>query len=343
MSKLTRRLFIGTGVAAVGGLAVGTAWLSRIDLRGVDSSGPRGAAQRLNAFIEVLPDGSVRVLAARAEMGQGAQMGLSTLVAEELDVPLSRIQAVHPSELLPAYMNTLLAVGKRPEEVAGPLQWTAQRVFSTFPYIGTGGSTTLADAWVPVRAAAATARVMLLQAAAARWQVPVDQLSHADGVVQHPASQRQAHYGELAADAAKLTPPAAPALKQPAQYKHIGRDGQQRVDLPAKVTGAAVFGVDVKLPGLRVGTLLHAPRFGAVLASVDDSAIKGLPGQVQIVKGKHYVAAVATSYWFAKQALAALKIEWSGGAITSSAEVRSTLQAALQGKAGDAKEFRSEG
>lgn len=343
MAELSRRLFIGTGVTALAGLAVGTAWLARQDLAGTRSRGTHGTAQRLNAFIEVLPDGQVRALVPRAEMGQGAQMGLATLIAEELDLPLARVLVEHPSELLPAYINTLLALARRPEEIAGPLQWTAQRVFSTFPYIGTGGSTTLADAWVPVRTAAAVARQMLLQAAAARFGVAATELSFAEGAVVHAASQRRAHYGELAAAAAALEPPAAPTLKPAAQWQLIGHEGQRRVDLPAKVTGAAVFGVDVRLPGLRVGTLMQAPRLGAQLLAVDDSAVAGLPGQVQIVKGRDFVAAVATSYWFAKQALAALKTEWTVGSTIDDSDVQRALAAAAAGQAGAPHDFRNEG
>jgi isoquinoline 1-oxidoreductase subunit beta len=343
MSKLTRRLFVGSAGVALTGLAVGAAWLGAIDLRGVDSKGERGLAQRLNAFIEVLPDGSVRALVARAEMGQGAHMGVATLIAEELDIPLTRIRVEHPTELLAAYMNTILAVHKRPEELSGPIDWASQRVFSTFPFIGTGGSTTIADAWIPVRMAAATARAMLVQAAAQRFGVPASELVARDGVVLHAASQQQAHYGQLADDAAKLPAPKSPVLKTASQFKVIGKEGQQRVDLPAKVDGSAVFGVDVKVPGLRVGTLVHAPQLGASLVSVDESAAKGMPGGVQIVKGKNYVAAVATSYWFASQALAALKIEWTGGSTINSAEVRNTLQSALAGTSGEGLEIKNLG
>ena len=165
MSKLTRRMFIGSTVVTAAGFGLGVGFLGSIDIDGVKSKGERAAAQRLNAFIEILPDGKVRALVARAEMGQGAQMGVATLIAEELEVPLGFIQVEYPTELLAAYMNTLLAVGKRPELLSGPIDWAAQRVFSTFPFIGTGGSTTMADAWVPIRIAAATARAMLVDAA----------------------------------------------------------------------------------------------------------------------------------------------------------------------------------
>jgi isoquinoline 1-oxidoreductase subunit beta len=343
MSKLSRRLFLGSTAVAITGLGVGVGYLSTIDVRGVQGTGNRGAIQRLNAFIEILPDGKVRALVARAEMGQGAHMGVATLIAEELDVPLSYIQVEHPTELLPAYINTLLAVGKRPELLSGPVDWVAQRALSTLPYIGTGGSTTMADAWVPIRVAAATARVMLVAAAAQRFSVSASELTVVDGTVRHIASQRQAHYGQLAESAAKLPLPATPILKTASQFKLIGKEGQPRVDLPAKVDGSAVFGVDVSLPNMRVGALVHAPRLGAILVSVDAAAVKDMPGDVRIVKGKNYVAAVGTSYWFASQALLALKIEWAGGSNVNSAEVRSTLQAALSGAVGDGREVKDLG
>jgi isoquinoline 1-oxidoreductase subunit beta len=343
MAKLSRRIFLGTTAVAVLGFGLGVGFLGSIDVQGVKSKGERGTAQRLNAFIEILPDGRVRVLVARAEMGQGAQMGVATLIAEELEVPLSYIQVEHPTELLSAYINTLLSVGKRPELLSGPIDWAAQRAFSTLPYIGTGGSTTMADAWIPIRVAAATARAMLVEAAAQRFSVPSSELTVVDGTVFHLSSKRQAHYGQLAADAAKLPLPVTPDLKTATQFKLIGKEGQSRIDLPQKVDGSAVFGVDVKIPGLLSGTLVHAPRLGAMLISVDDTAIQGMPGDVRIVKGKNYVAAVATSYWFASQALKALKIEWSGGSNVDSAEVRSELQAALTRTSGDGREVKNLG
>ena len=343
MSKLTRRMFIGSAAITSAGFGLGVGFLGSIDIDGVKSKGERALAQRLNAFIEVLPDGKIRAFVARAEMGQGAQMGVATLIAEELEVPLSLIQVEHPTELLAAYMNTLMAVGKRPELLSGPIDWAAQRVFSTFPFIGTGGSTTMADAWMPIRIAAATARAMLVDAAARQFGVPASELVVANGTISHPASQKQAHYGQLAPSAAKLPLPTTPQLKTVAQYKVIGKEGQLRLDLPAKVDGSAVFGLDVKVPGLRIGAVMHAPQLGANLFTVDDTAVKNMPGDVQIVKGKNYVAAVATSYWFASQALAALKIEWSAGSDVNSAEVRNTLQAALAGTTGDGREFKDVG
>jgi isoquinoline 1-oxidoreductase subunit beta len=343
MSKITRRIFLGSTTIAIAGFGLGVGFLNNIDIKGAESKGLRGAAQRLNAFIEILPDGRVRALIARAEMGQGAQMGVATLIAEELDLPLSKIQVEHPTELLPAYINTLLAVGKRPELLSGPFDWATQRVFSTFPFIGTGGSTTMADAWVPIRLAAATARALLVQAAAQLFSVPASELAVADGIVRHTASKQQAHYGQLAAAAAKLPLPAAPTLKTAANYKLIGKEGQSRVDLPSKVDGTAIFGIDVKVPKMRIGALLHAPQLGATLLSVDASAISGTPGDVRIVKGKNYVAAVGTSYWFASQALMALKIEWSAGSNINSAEVRDTLQGALAGITGDGREVKNLG
>lgn len=343
MSKLTRRLFLGSTAVAVTGLGLGVGYLSTIDVRGIQTKGARGVAQRLNAFIEILPDGKVRALVARAEMGQGSHMGVATLLAEELEVPLSHVTIEHPTELLPAYINTLLSVGKRPELLSGPIDWAAQRAFSTLPYIGTGGSTTMADAWVPIRVAAATARMMLVEAAAQRFSVPVGELTLFEGTVRHFASKQVAHYGQLAENAAKLPLPSTVALKTAAQFKLIGKEGQQRVDLPAKVDGSAVFGMDVKLPDMRVGALLHAPRLGATLVSVDEAFVKDMPGDVQIVKGKNYVAAVATSYWFASQALQALKIEWAGGSNVNSADLRATLQSALEGSTGDGREVKDLG
>jgi isoquinoline 1-oxidoreductase subunit beta len=341
MGKITRRLFIGTGAVAVTGLVVGAGYLSTLDIKGLKSAGASNGANRLNAWIEILADNSVRLLVPRAEMGQGAHMGVATLIAEELDVPLSRITVANTTELLPAYINTVLAVGKRPDEMRGPMDWTMQRVFSTFPFIATGGSSTLPDAWLPMRLAGATARAMIVSAAAQKWNVSVAELTTADGFVTHAASKRQASYGELAADAAKLPAPDAPALKPASAFKLIGKENQQRVDLPAKVNGTAVFGVDVKLPGMLIGTLVQAPRLGATIASVDDSAAKNMPGVVKIIRKEKYVAVVGKSYWFAKAAADALKITWAGGEKISSADVTKALDVGIA--SGKAHDFRKDG
>ncbi len=341
MGKLTRRLFIGTGAVAVTGLVVGAGYLSTLDLKGVKSVGARNGAQRLNAWIEILADNKVRLLVPRAEMGQGAHMGVATLIAEELDVPLSQITVQDSTELLPAYINTILAVGKRPEDLSGPADWTVQHVFSTFPFIATGGSSTMPDAWVPMRVAGATARAMLVAAAAKKWAVPATDLTTADGIVHHAASGKQASYGELAADAAAMSPPDAPKLKPASAFKLIGSENQARVDLAGKVDGTAGYGVDVKLPGMLIGTLVQAPTLGATVASVDDSAAKSMPGVVKIIQREKYVAVVGKSYWFAKAAADALKITWKGGEKIASADVAKALTAALAN--GKGHDFRKAG
>jgi isoquinoline 1-oxidoreductase subunit beta len=338
MGKITRRLFIGTGVVAATGLAVGAGYLSSLDLKGIKTHG----GTRLNAWIEILADNSVKIFAPRAEMGQGAHMGIATLIAEELDVPLSSITVEHASELLPAYINTMLAVGKRPEDVTGLVDKTMQRAFSTFPYIGTGGSTTLPDAWVPMRVAGATAREMIIAAAAQKWAVAnKSEISVADGVVTHTPSKRTATYGELTAVAAQLTPPTDVNLKSPDQFKLIGKTNQARVDLPAKVNGTAIYGVDVKAPGMMIATLVQAPRIGATVKSVDDSAAKNMPGVTKIIKRDTYVAVVGKSYWFAKQALDALKIEWQGGEAVNTVDLEKGLETAFS--TGKPHEFRKAG
>jgi isoquinoline 1-oxidoreductase subunit beta len=341
MGKFTRRLFIGTGVVAVTGLVVGAGYLSTLDLKGTKSVGASNGAQRLNAWIEILPDNMIRLLVPRAEMGQGAHMGVATLIAEELDVPLENIRVENTTELLPAYINTILAVGKRPEDVSGPVDWTVQHVFSTFPFIGTGGSSTLPDAWVPMRVAGATARAMLVAAAAQKWNVAAADLTTENGMVLHKASNRQESYGALAADAAKMTPPENPALKPPSAYKLIGKEKQKRVDLPAKVNGTAVFGVDVKVPGMLIGTLVQAPSLGAKISAVDDTVAKSMPGVVKIIRKENYVAVVGKSYWFAKAAAEALKITWTGGAKLSSTDVTKALETGFA--AGKGHDFRKEG
>lgn len=254
-----------------------------------------------NAFLRIAPDNTITVLVKHLEMGQGVYTGLPMLVAEELEVPWEQIRV----ESAPA-----------DAKLYGNLAWggTAQ---------GTGGSTSLTNSWDQLRQAGATAREMLIAAAAALWQVEPGALKAENGAVVHPQSQRRATYGELAAKAAELAPPQNVKLKAPADWKIIGKS-LPRKDGQAKATGQAQFAGDLKLPGLLTALVARPPLFGAKAKSVKADAARAVPGVEAVVQIPQGVAVVARDFWAAKKGRDALTVEWdeSGAAKVSSDALR---------------------
>lgn len=250
-----------------------------------------------NAFIRIGQDGRITVVSSYLEMGQGTFTGIATLAAEELDVPLDRVDVVAaPADL--KYLNPALAA-------------------DGYEVQGTGGSTAMAGAWKQMRQAGATARHMLVSAAAKRWQVSPASLSVTDGIVIHAASGQRIAYVDLL-DAAREEPvPDEVPVKSPAEFKLIGAEtGTPRVDIPAKVNGSAIFTQDIKLPGMLVGVIAHPPRLWAKVESVDTDAAMDIPGVIAVVNvpGNDMiqggVAVLAKNTWVARQGRDALKITW---------------------------------
>jgi isoquinoline 1-oxidoreductase beta subunit len=241
-----------------------------------------------NAFVRVGYDGQVTLTMPYVEMGQGTYTSIPMLIAEELEVDLKQIRLEHapPNEKL--YANPLLGVQ------------------------ATGNSNAMRGAWQPLRQAGATARTMLVSAAAKRWNVDPASCRAQSGEVLHTPTGKRIRYGELAADAGRLPVPAKVALKSPADFKLIGTPAK-RLDTPAKVNGAAVFGIDAQPPGVKIATLAQSPVFGGRVRSVDDAAAKAVNGVRQIVWLDDAVAVVADHMGAAKKGLAALKIEWDDG------------------------------
>jgi len=203
------------------------------------------------------------------EMGQGTYTSIPMLIAEELEVDLKQVRLDHapPNEKL--YGNPLL----------GGVQ-------------ATGNSNAIRAAWQPLRQAGATARTMLVSAAAKRWNVDPASCRAQSGEVLHPPTGRRAKYGELAADAARMPVPESVALKRPEDFKLIGTPAK-RLDTPAKVNGTAVYGIDARPPGVKIATLAQSPVFGGRVKSVDDRAAKAVKGVRQIVRLDDAVAVVA--------------------------------------------------
>ncbi|WP_407278806.1 xanthine dehydrogenase family protein molybdopterin-binding subunit [Aromatoleum evansii] len=243
-----------------------------------------------NAFVRIGTDNRVTVVAKHLEMGQGTYTGLATLVAEELDADWAQVQVEGAPADAKRYNNLLW----------GPSQ-------------GTGGSTAIANSFEQMRHAGASARAMLVQAAAARWKVPAGEIRVKAGVVSHAKSGRKAAFGELAEAAAKQPVPQDVRLKDPKDFTLIGRH-VPRKDSVEKTTGRARFTQDVKLPGMLVAVVAHPPRFGTTVRAVDERAARAVPGVVRVVRIPQGVAVLARDYWTAKKGRDALQIDWDDSA-----------------------------
>jgi isoquinoline 1-oxidoreductase beta subunit len=279
---LSRRVFLRATAAAGGGLvlSVSLPFAGRA-ARAADAFAP-------NAFIRIAADGPVTLTMPYVEMGQGTFTSIPMLIAEELEIDLGQVRLEHapPDEKL--YVNPLLGVQ------------------------ATGNSNAIRGAWQPLRQAGATARTMLVAAAAKRWNVEPTTCRAERGAVLHPATARRLTYGELAADAARLPVPDKVALKEPKDFKLIGTPAK-RLDLPAKIDGTAMFGIDARPPGVKIATLAQSPVFGGRVKRVDDTAAKAVKGVRQIVRLDDAVAVVADHMGAAKKGLAALVVEWDDG------------------------------
>jgi isoquinoline 1-oxidoreductase beta subunit len=280
---LSRRGFLQVGAAAGGGLLLSL----RLPLATREAEAAEGFAP--NAFVRIERDGQIVLTMPYVEMGQGTYTSIPMLIAEELEVDLSQVRPEHAPPNAKLYGNPLLG-GEQ----------------------ATGNSNAVRAAWQPLRQAGATARAMLVAAAARRWNVDPASCRTQNGEVLHAPTGRRARYGELAADAARVAVPENVALKRPQDFKLIGTPAK-RLDTPAKVNGTAIYSIDVRPPGVKIATLAQSPVFGGRVKSVNDAAAKAVKGVRQIVKLDDAVAVVADHMGAAKKGLAALKIEWDDG------------------------------
>ena len=282
-----------------------------------------GLSPEINCWVVVQADDTVVIRIARSEMGQGTLTGLAQLVAEELGCDWSKVTTEYPS----------------------PGQNLARnRVWGNF---STGGSRGIRESHDAVRKGGAAARLMLVQAAAHGWGVPAADCTAAASVISHPASGRRIRYGQVAGAAAKFKPPTEIALKNPKDWTLAGKP-LPRLDTVAKTTGAQVYGMDLKLPGMLSAAIADCPVVGGKLRSFDAATVMKMPGVKAVVPvGDSAVAVVANTWWRAKTALAALKIDWDEGpnATLSSAGIDALLKAGLDApeaiigaQAGQAKE-----
>ena len=318
VASLSRRKFLVGSAAAGGGLALG--FPLPFGIRAAEAQGA-AAVPEINAWVVVKPDDTCVIRIARSEMGQGTLTGLAQLVAEELECDWKKVTTESPTP------------GQN---------LSRKRVWGE---MSTGGSRGIRTSEDYVRRGGAAARMMLLQAAANQWNVPVAELTVANGVITHPASKRRTTYGKVAGAAARLTPPDPNSikLKDPKDWKVAGKS-VRRLDTLPKVDGSLVYAIDVSLPGMRCAAIKACPVFGGKLVSFDDSRIAGRTGSPRAVKvNDSTVAVVADTWWRAKSALDALGIVWDEGpgALQSSATIAERLKEGLTSD--DAFASRQEG
>ncbi|MXU64536.1 xanthine dehydrogenase family protein molybdopterin-binding subunit [Oceanomicrobium pacificus] len=335
--KITRRVFLGVGAVAAGAVAFGYYKYKKPYANPLEAAAAEGDAV-FNPYVVIAEDGTVTIIAPRAEMGQGVQTTLAALVAEEMDLTLDQVSVVHgPASA--AYYNEAMLVEGGPFPVFDE-GWMAEMTRSTMRIMSkflalqvTGGSSATVDAFVKMREAGAAARIMLVEAAAAEWGVAADGLVTADGQVTDPASGQSLGYGPLAQAAVALAPPADVPLRPRADWKLLGQS-QPRVDLREKVTGAPIFGIDVELPDMLHGTVKMSPRFWAGAASVDDSAALAVPGvravvPIETTTGRGF-GIIADNTWAAFQGAEALDVTWEDAAYPADTEgQRAALDAAF--------------
>jgi isoquinoline 1-oxidoreductase subunit beta len=294
---LSRRRFLVTGVTAAGGFAIGTAALPQWAQAAMVAEHPwddsPSAPNELDAWIVINPDDSVLIRYQKAEMGQGSMTAVPMMLNEELAADWSKVKV----EFASANRNI------REKKIYGNMY--------------SNGSRSVKESQKLVQQVGASARVRLIQAAAAKWRVPASECSAANSVITHISSGRTMRYGEVAADAAKIKLDKEPAIKTPDQWTFAGKP-MPRLDVVHKINGAAKFGMDAQVPGMVFAAILQCPVPGGKLKSVDESVVQGMPGNPKVVKLDDAVAVAAEgTWWRARQALARLQPEWDVGAAGS--------------------------
>lgn len=313
-SALSRRTFLTASASATGGLLLAFSFGCKEKKPSAPAvtaptepvpAAPAGPAAELNAWIRIDPDDTVTLRISESEMGQGILTAMSMILAEELDADWSKVRAEHAP--------------------ADSARYGRQ---------GTGGSSSIRQGWEPMKQAGAKARAMLIAAAAERLGVPAAELTTEPSVIVHAATGKRVRYGEVAAAAAGKPPPDSPQLKDPSKYRLVGKS-TPRLDTPAKVTGAAMFGLDVRLPGQRYAMIARPPTLGGSVKSFDDKKALAVPGVLRVLQLPFGLAVIASNTWAAQQGRAALAVEWTPGphAELSTAGISAALAAALAPKA----------
>jgi isoquinoline 1-oxidoreductase beta subunit len=318
MGKWSRRAFITTGVAAGGVVVFGVAIR-----RGDRSDKVRELVATdddalFDIWLKISPDNTVTAIVPHAEMGQGVHTTLAMMLADELDADWAKVEVLEaPSDK--EYANYAMARGYLAGDAEFP-GWLVDSVdgffFRATQAIAlqiTGGSTSgRTTGQIAMRVTGAAARAALLQAAAEEWRVAVDELTARDSTISHAPSDRTATYADLAEAAAQISLPSKPLLKNASQFRIMGTS-PERHDIPSKVDGTAMFGIDAKLPGMKHAAIKAAPVFGGSIERLDPGSVQDMAGVRKVISLEDAVAVVADSYWQARQALDRLDVEFNDG------------------------------
>src|SRR5258708_1799129 len=302
---VTRRTFLVSSALTTGGLLLGAVFRPKLALG--ETSKHRAEPIGLKAWLRIGFDDTVTIMVSQAEMGQGITTTLPAVVAEELGADWNRVK-LESSPADPAYRNP----GRN------------------WQFTGNSESTTAFFDFL--RTMGAGAREMLISAAAERWKVDPASCYSSDGKVIHRPTQRSLKFGQLAEAASKKKPPAHPKFKAQSEWRLLGKS-LPRVENPAKVNGTAVFGMDFRIPGMVYAAVRTSPVFGGKVATLDKASVAGFDGIIDVVQIPNGVAVVANSYWQARKALAALRVEFDEGpnASVSSGSLKAQYRAALDG------------
>lgn len=315
--KIARRTFLIGAATIAGGVAVGYWYVSKPYANPLEGELDEGEAT-FNPYVKVASDNTITIIAPRAEMGQGISTTLAAFVAEELDVTLDKVKVEH-GPASNAYFNAAMLSESAPfnffddSAIAETARAAIGMVGKVLGMQGTGGSASTRDGFDKMRQAGAATRILLVQAAAAKLDVSASELTTDNGTIVHKASGKSVTYGEVALDAAKLTPPSSVALKDKSEWKLLGKS-QPRIDMLDKVTGAPIFGIDVRQPDMLYGTVRISRVFGAKAAKADLSKAEKMPGVVKIVPLTtvygHGFGVIAENTWAAFNAADAIEVEW---------------------------------
>lgn len=283
----SRRQFLKAAASSGAGLVIGFYVPDRYQFRfGASANESDGAVLAPNAFVRIAPDNTITVISKHVEGGQGIHTGLATLIAEELDADWAQIR-IAPAPAIPdLYKN---------------LQFGSQ---------ATGGSNSMANSYEQYRRAGASARAMLVAAAARRWKVDHLEITVTEGVVKHDKSSRQANFGQLAVAAAAMPLPTRVILKDPKDFRLIGSPHLPRLDSKSKTNGSAIYAIDFSLPSMVTALVARPPHFGATVRSFDATAAKAVPGVLEVARVSTGVAVLAESFFAAQKGRKALRIAW---------------------------------
>ena len=318
MAGISRRQFLATGLVAGGGLVVGTVLLRPSSLEDARRLVASPSDTLLNTWVKLASDGKATIYVPHSEMGQGVHTSLAMMLAEEMDLAWEQVVVEQAPAELPfanrgMVRGFLLPGWEVPKPLLGVVDFSMGKTAELMSMQLTGGSTSVRlTGQYGMRRAGAAARQMLVDAAAETWGVPSQDCETTLGSVVHRATGKGLQYHELAPAAAKIDPPRAPRLKDPAQYRIVGTP-IPRVDIPAKVDGSAIYGIDANVPGMRYAAIRGVPVFGGSVRKVDPAPALAVEGVEKVLTLEDAVVVIADRYWRAERGLEALSIEFDAG------------------------------